>query len=66
MYLGHLFFFAGIAVTLASWISLAVLVFHVFWFDRRVREDEAHLAERFGEPYRDYCRRVRRWIPGVV
>ena len=66
MYLGHLIFFAGIAVTLASWIALAVLVFHVFWFDRRVREDEAHLAERFGEPYRDYCRRVRRWIPGVV
>jgi hypothetical protein len=66
MYLGHLIFFAGIALTLGSWIALAVLAFHVFWFDRRVREDEAHLASLFGDPYRDYCRRVKRWIPGVV
>ena len=66
MYLGHLIFFAGIAATLWSWIALAVLAFHVLWFDRRVREDEAHLAQLFGEPYRDYCRRVKRWIPGVV
>jgi len=65
MYLGHLIFFAGIAATLGSWIALAVLVFHLFWFDRRVREDEAHLAALFGEPYRDYCRRVKRWIPGL-
>jgi protein-S-isoprenylcysteine O-methyltransferase Ste14 len=34
MYLGHLIFFAGIAATLGSWIALAVLAFHVFWFDR--------------------------------
>ena len=66
MYLGHLIFFAGIAATLWSWIALAVLAFHVLWFDRRVREDEAHLAQLFGDPYRDYCRRVKRWIPGVV
>ena len=66
MYLGHLIFFAGIAVTLASWIAFAVFVVHVFWFDRRVREDEAHLAELFGHAYRDYCRRVKRWIPGIV
>jgi hypothetical protein len=66
MYLGHLIFFAGIAVTLASWIALAVLAFHMFWFDRRVREDEERLAQLFGAPYRDYCRRVKRWIPGLV
>ena len=66
MYLGHLIFFVGIAVTLGSWVALAVLVLHLFWFDRRVREDEQRLAELFGEPYRDYCRRVKRWIPGLV
>ena len=65
MYLGHLVFFAGLAVTLRSWLALAVLAFHAVWFDRRVREDEARLAERFGEAYRDYCRRVKRWVPGV-
>jgi len=66
MYLGHLIFFAGLALTLGSWIALAVLAVHVVWFDRRVREDEAHLAQLFGEPYREYCRRVKRWIPGVI
>jgi len=66
MYLGHLIFFAGLAWMLVSWIALGVLVFHVFWFDRRVREDEARLAQLFGDPYRDYCRRVKRWIPGIV
>ena len=63
MYLGHLLFFAGIAITLMSWIAAAVLVAHAVWFDRRVREDEERLAHLFGEDFRDYCRRVNRWIP---
>ena len=66
MYLGHLIFFAGLALSLGSWIAFGVLVFHVFWFDRRVRQDEERLAQIFGEPYREYCRRVKRWIPGIV
>jgi protein-S-isoprenylcysteine O-methyltransferase Ste14 len=65
MYLGHLIFFAGLAWLLRSWVAVAVLGCHLVWFDRRARGDERHLAERFGEPYREYCRRVRRWIPGV-
>jgi protein-S-isoprenylcysteine O-methyltransferase Ste14 len=66
MYLGHLIFFLGIAITLRSWIAAAVLALHVVWFHRRVREDEGRLQERFGDSYRDYCRRVKRWIPGVL
>ena len=66
MYLGHLIFFAGIALVLGSWIAGAVFAVHVFWFHRRVRADERHLEELFGEPYRDYCRRVKRWVPGVL
>ena len=65
MYLGHLIFFAGLAVTLQSWIAAAVFAFHTVWFDRRVREDEARLAQRFGDAYAGYCRRVKRWIPGI-
>ena len=66
MYLGHLIFFAGLAIALRSWAGLAVFVFHAFWFQRRVREDERHLEARFGEPYRAYCARVKRWIPGLL
>lgn len=64
MYLGHLIFFAGLALMLSgpAWVVFAA---HALWFDRRVREDEAGLAARFGAPYRDYQRRVKRWIPAV-
>ena len=66
MYLGHLIFFAGLALVLGSWLAAAVFAFHASWFDRRVREDEARLSGLFGESYREYCRRVKRWIPGVL
>lgn len=64
MYLGHLIFLAGLAVLLSgpAWLVLAA---HVLWFERRVREDEARLASLFGQPYRDYQQRVKRWIPAV-
>ena len=65
MYLGHLVFLAGLALLLSSWIAAAVLAFHVVWFDRRVRDDEARLEALFGEPYREYRRRVKRWFPGA-
>lgn len=65
MYLGHLIFFLGLALVLHSWIAAAVLAFHLVWFDLRVRTDERHLAEMFGDSYRDYCRRVKRWVPWV-
>jgi protein-S-isoprenylcysteine O-methyltransferase Ste14 len=31
----------------------------------RVREDETRLLGIFGGPYISYCKRVKRWIPGV-
>jgi protein-S-isoprenylcysteine O-methyltransferase Ste14 len=65
MYLGHLIFFAGLALVLGSWIAAAVFAFHLVWFEMRVREDERHLNELFGAPYAEYCRRVKRWIPCV-
>jgi len=66
MYLGHLIFFAGLALVLGSWLAAAVFAVHAIWFDRRVREDEARLSGLFGDAYREYCRRVKRWIPGVL
>ena len=66
MYLGHLIYFAGAVLALGSWIAAVVFAFHIVWFHRRVREDERHLEALFGEPYRDYCKRVKRWIPGVI
>ena len=65
MYLGHLLFFLGLALVLRSWVGALVFAAHAAWFEHRVREDEARLTALFGDPYRDYCRRVKRWIPGV-
>ena len=66
MYLGHLIFMAGLALTFRSWAALALLAVHVVWFQRRVLRDEAHLQALFGAEYADYRRRVKRWIPGLI
>jgi protein-S-isoprenylcysteine O-methyltransferase Ste14 len=66
MYLGHLIFMTGLAITFSSWLALALLVFHAGWFHVRVLHDEERLEARFGEPYRAYKTRVKRWIPGVL
>lgn len=65
MYLGHMIFMAGLAITFWSLPALALLIYHLFWFDRRARDDEAHLQQLFGQSYLDYRGRVKRWIPGI-
>jgi protein-S-isoprenylcysteine O-methyltransferase Ste14 len=65
MYLGHLIFLAGLAITFWSWLALIVLVLRALWFHRRVRQDEARLERIFGAEYLAYCSRVKRWIPGI-
>ena len=66
MYLGHLIFMAGLALTFWSWLALAILLANLIWFHLRVRGDEQHLLQHFGAPYAEYCRRVKRWIPGLI
>jgi len=66
MYLGHIIYMTGVAVLLQSWFGVAVAVARAVWFHYRVLRDERGLAERFGEPYVAYKRRVRRWLPGLL
>jgi protein-S-isoprenylcysteine O-methyltransferase Ste14 len=66
MYLGHLIFMLGLAVTFWSWFALALLVANAIWFRRRVIDDEARLCAQFGTEYTDYQARVKRWIPGLL
>lgn len=65
MYLGHIIFLAGLALSLQSWLAAALAVATAVWFQFRVRRDERRLEERFGEPYREYAARVKRWVPGL-
>ena len=57
---------AGLAITFESWLAVALLLFHMVWFQRRVLKDEARLEARSGAPYLAYKARVKRWIPGVL
>ena len=63
LYLALLALFAGIGVALASPAFLAVLVplFIVLRFGVVLRE-ERYLESKFGDVYRVYKARVRRWI----
>lgn len=65
MYLGHIVFLIGLAVTFRSFFAAALTAATVVWFHRRVRRDETRLRAHFGQPYADYCTRVPRWIPGL-
>jgi protein-S-isoprenylcysteine O-methyltransferase Ste14 len=65
MYLGHLIFMMGLAVTFWSWFALVLLGARAVWFHCRVLHDERRLEARFGAEYVAYQRQVSRWIPGI-
>lgn len=66
MYLGHLIFMLGLAITFQSWLALGILIVNAYWFHQRVLEDERALETRFGADYVAYKAEVKRWIPGVL
>ena len=66
MYLGHLIFLLGMALTIQSPLALLFLVFSAAWFHRRVARDENRLRELFGADYEAYAARVKRWIPYLL
>jgi protein-S-isoprenylcysteine O-methyltransferase Ste14 len=66
MYLGHLIFLLGVALVFRSWVGLILLLAHLPWYQQRVSRDEARMVELFGDRYREYTTRVRRWVPWVV
>ena len=46
--------------SLWPWLLLPVLLYLMNWLV--IRPDEIQLEGLFGETYRQYCRRVRRWL----
>ncbi len=63
MYLALALVLLGVAVTVGSSLALLVPVAFLVIMQRRfVRAEERQLEALFGEEYRAYCRRVRRWL----
>lgn len=64
MYLARFLLLLGCVMFLGNWaVLLAFAVIYYFYMVNRVRREEIRLQEVFGEPYRDYCRRVSRFVP---
>lgn len=63
IYLGDWFIFAGVSLLLNTlWpLVFAPLIWVMLRFGV-IRHEEAHLEAKFGDAYRDYTTRVRRWI----
>jgi protein-S-isoprenylcysteine O-methyltransferase Ste14 len=63
IYLGVLVGYLGVAlVTGLIWPLLLVPLVQSSLRGLAIDAEEAHLRERFGEQYREYQRRVRRWL----
>lgn len=63
IYLGMLFFLVGIGIVVRSpWILLLAVPLAITFRYGVIAREEAYLDRRFGEVYRDYKARVRRWL----
>ena len=63
IYLAMFLLLVGLAIWLDTlWLLATLAVFA--WVIRYgvVAREEAYLERKFGEPYRGYCARVRRWL----
>jgi protein-S-isoprenylcysteine O-methyltransferase Ste14 len=64
LYIGNIALWAGFAVTAQLlWLTPAIILLLALEYHAIVRWEEQLLAARLGGAYRDYARRVRRWLP---
>jgi len=66
MYLGHLIYSLGVVLAFRSPVAIVLASTRVIYFQLRVAKDEDRLEKVFGAQYREYCQKVKRWIPGLL
>ncbi len=65
-YSGTFLTMLGVGLAVTNWASLGALLLCVFLGHLyRVRVEERALAQTIGQPYVDYMRRTKRFIPGM-
>lgn len=63
MYLGLLLALLALAVFISNFASFVLLPAFVLYMNRfQIAPEERHMREKFGDAYRQYQTRVRRWI----
>lgn len=65
IFLGFLTLFTGYAAMLPTALSLILLLGAYIGFRTQADTEEAYMLRTYGDPYRDYTRRVGRFLPGV-
>ena len=67
LYLGNLAIWAGFAISAnLLWLVPVIVVLVGLEYHAIVRWEETLLESRLGESYRDYMRRVPRWVPAFA
>ncbi len=65
IYMGLNLLALGSAIWVPTAIVWAGFVLMTVGSDLRARAEETLLADAFGPPYREYCARTRRFVPGL-
>lgn len=64
IYLGNILILtAATVMSELLWLVPMTLLYSFALYAAVIRYEEAHLLEKYGEPYRRYLERVPRWIP---
>lgn len=65
-YAGLLLTFIGLGIAYGTWPSLVLLILPIVpALVSRMGQEEAVLESRLGAPYREYCARTKRLVPGL-
>jgi protein-S-isoprenylcysteine O-methyltransferase Ste14 len=69
LYLGNMTMYAGLgmmSLALFPWLLLIAMTWFYVQYTLIVDKEEEYLRERFGTPYEEYCRHVRRFFPRLT
>jgi len=69
LYVGNILLYSGVGImsmSLFPWLQLGALAWFILQYTMIVLQEEAYLAERFGEAYATYRRNVHRFLPRLT
>ena len=61
-FLGFDLMYAGVLLLYGNLLTLGFSLFAMMMLHLQILQEERFLASTFGEPYREYCRRVFRYL----